>query len=181
MRKLLQALAIGVLASATVATAQDNPFSTFNKKAYGRVKQMLLASAEEMPEANYSFKPTDSVRSYGQIIGHLADAQYLFCSVALGEKNPELKIEQTKTSKADLIAALNTAFAYCDKAYDGMTDAAGGQMVKFFGNDMPKLGVLSFNNMHNFEHYGNIVTYLRMKNLVPPSSQQQPPATQPKK
>src|SRR5215472_3042499 len=107
-----------------------NPLSAFNKGAYGRVKDILLRSAEKMPEENYNFKPTDSVRSFGQIVGHVADAQYLFCSLALGEKNPAPKIEQTKTSKADLIAALKDAFAYCVKAYDGMTDAAATQSVK---------------------------------------------------
>src|SRR3989454_12120406 len=86
--------------------AQPNPFSTFNKFAYGRVKTILVSSAEKMPEENYNFKPTDAVRSYGQIVGHVADAQYTFCSIALGEKNPGLKIEQTKTTKADLVAAL---------------------------------------------------------------------------
>jgi uncharacterized damage-inducible protein DinB len=102
--------------------------------------------------------------------------QYRFCSPVLGEKDPGLKIEQTKTSKADLIAALKGAFAYCDKAYDGMTDASAAQMVKFFGSDMPKLSVLSFNCMHASEHYGNLVTYMRLKNIVPPSSE---PAPQP--
>ena len=91
---------------ASIPASQENPLSTWNKMAYGRVKAILLRSAEKMPEENYNFKPTDTVRSYGQIIGHVADAQYLFCSVALGEKNPDLKIEQTKTSKADLIAAV---------------------------------------------------------------------------
>ena len=153
----------------------DNPLSTFNKFAYAHVKDVLLRSAEKMPEENYSFKPIDTVRSYGQIIGHVADAQYTFCSIALGEKNPALKIEQTKTSKADLIAALKDAFAYCDKAYDGMTDASGTQMVKFRGNDAPKLGVLTVNNMHDFEHYGNLVTYMRLKGIVPPSSEQATP------
>lgn len=135
-----------------------------------------------MPEENYSFKPTDTVRSYGQIVGHVADAQYLFCSLALGEKNPAPKIEQTKTSKADLVAALKEAFAYCDKAYDGMTDASGTQTVKLFGGDAPKLGVLSVNNAHNLEHYGNLTTYMRMKNIVPPSSESanQPPPPQKK-
>ena len=95
---------------ASVAPAPDNPLSAWNKMAYGRVKDILLRSAEKVPEENYSFKPTDAVRSYGQIIGHLADAQYIFCSKALGENNPTLKIEQTKTSKADLIAALKEAF-----------------------------------------------------------------------
>ena len=154
---------------------QDNPLSTFNRYAYAHVKDILLRSAEKMPEENYSFKPVDTVRSYGQIVGHVADAQYLFCSIALGETNPALKIEQTKTSKADLIAALKDAFAYCDKAYDGMTDASATQMVKLFGNDAPKLGVLTVNNMHNMEHYGNLVTYMRMKNIVPPSSEPKSP------
>src|SRR5208337_5314867 len=130
MRKLT--LLVCLLASAA-ALAQnkpaatpspDNPYTTFNKFAYGHVKDLLLRSAEKMPEENYSFKPIDTVRSYGQIIGHVADSQYMFCSIALGDKNPGPKIEQTKTSKADLIAALKDAFAYCDKAYDGMTDAS---------------------------------------------------------
>ncbi len=154
------------------APSQDNPLSTFNKGIYGHLKDILLRSAEKMPEENYSFKPTDTVRSYGQIIGHVADAQYQFCSIALGEKNPGLKIEQSKTSKADLIAALKDAFVYCDKAYDGMTDASATQMVKVFNMDAPKLGVLTINNMHDMEHYGNLVTYMRMKNIVPPTSEQ---------
>jgi uncharacterized damage-inducible protein DinB len=180
MRKLLHILAIAVLASAAISMAQDNPFSTWNKVAYARVSQILLASAGKMPEANYSYKPTDSVRSYGQIVGHVADAQYMFCSIALGEKGPDLKIEQTKTSKADLIAALKSAVDYCGKAYDGMTDVSGAQMVKLFGGDTPKLDVLTVNNMHNMEHYGNLVTYMRMKNIVPPTSEQ-PPTAPPKK
>jgi uncharacterized damage-inducible protein DinB len=159
---------------------QDNPLSTFNKYTYARVKDILLRSADKMPEENYNFKPVDTVRSYGQIVGHVADAQYLFCSIALGEKNPALKIEQTKTSKADLIAALKEAFAYCDKAYDGMTDASAAQMVKLFGNDAPRLGALTVNNMHDLEHYGNLVTYMRLKGIVPPSSEPTP-QTQPKK
>jgi uncharacterized damage-inducible protein DinB len=180
MRKLLRTLVIGVLASAAVSMAQDNPFSTLNKVAYGRVIQILLDSAEKMPDANYSYKPTDPVRSYGQIVGHVADAQYMFCSIALGEKAPDPKVEQTKTSKADLTAALKSAFAYCDKAYDGMTDASGAQMVKLFGNDTPRLDVLTVNNMHDMEHYGNLVTYIRLKNIIPPTSEE-PPQTQSKK
>jgi uncharacterized damage-inducible protein DinB len=167
----MRTLLICLLASAAVALAQDNPLSAFNKLAYERVQDVLLRSAEKMPEENYSFKPTDAVRSFGQVVGHVADAQYLFCSVVLGEKNPAPKIEQTKTSKADLIAALKDAFAYCGKAYDGMTDASAPQMVKLFGGDTPKLGVLTVNNMHNLEHYGNLVTYMRLKNIVPPSSE----------
>ena len=149
----------------------ENPLTSWNKMAYTRVKGILLKSAEKMPEENYSFKPVDTVRNYGQILGHVADAQYLFCSIALGEKNPALDIEHTKTSKADLIAALNAAFAYCDKAYDSMTDASAVQIIKLFCNDAPRFGALEVNNMHDLEHYGNLVTYMRMKNIVPPTSE----------
>ncbi len=176
----MRTLLICLLVPAAVAVAQDNPFSAFNKRAYGQMKIWLLGSAEKMPEENYSFKPTDAVRSFGQVVAHVADAQYLFCSAALGEKNPAPKIEQTKTSKADLIAALKDAFAYCDKAYDGMTDASATQMVKLFGGDMPKPIVLTVNDMHASEHYGNLVVYLRLKNIVPPSSEPAP-QPQPKK
>ncbi len=181
MRILLGTLLICLITPA-VAMCQENPLSTFNKTAYGAVKNILLRSAEKMPEENYSFKPTDAVRSYGQILGHVADAQYMFCSIELGEKNPDLKIEQTKTSKADLIAALKGAFAYCDRAYDGMTDASATQMVSLFGNDTPKLSVLTVNNMHSLEHYGNLITYMRLKNIVPPTSEPGfMPVPQPKK
>ena len=163
------------------APAQTNPYSAFTKEVYTHVKELLLRSAEKMPEESYSFKPVDTVRSYGQIIGHLADAQYYFCSTELGEKGPDLKIEKTKTSKSDLIGALKDAFTYCDKAYDSITDAAGTATVKLFGKqDTPKLGVLTVNNLHNLEHYGNLVTYMRIKNIVPPSSEQAP-QSQPKK
>ena len=171
MRTLLRTLLIFLLAPAAVALAQDNPLSAHNKFVYGGVKNILLRSAEKMPEENYNFKPTDAVRSFGQVVGHVADSQYTFCSIVLGEKNPAPKVEQTKTSKADLILALTDAFAYCDKAYDSITDASAAQMVKLFGGDTPKLGVLTVNNIHNVEHYGNLVTYMRLKNIVPPTSE----------
>ncbi|HSP14751.1 MAG TPA: DinB family protein [Thermoanaerobaculia bacterium] len=175
---LLRALLICLLVPAAVASAEDRPLNAFNQMAYGHLKEILLRSAEKMPEESYAFKPTPAVRSYGQILGHVADAQYIFCSTVLGEKNPGLKIEQTRTSKADLIGALKDAFAYCDKAHDGMTDASAIQTVKMFGQDLRKVDVLTANNMHTIEHYGNLVTYMRLKNVVPPTSEQ---ATQPKK
>jgi len=193
MKTFVRMLVLCVVVPAGVALAQDkpsqdkpavtaeSPLSSWDKIAYARLKSILGRSAEKMPEENYSFKPVDTVRSYGQIVGHLADAQYLFCSLALGEKNPGLDIEHTKTSKADLIAALNTAFAYCDKAYDSMTDASATQTIKLFGNDAPRMSALMVNNMHNMEHYGNLVTYMRIKGIVPPSSEQPPGAPQPAK
>jgi len=191
MRKTLLAILLCLVALAAFTQQKQtsgNPFSAINKHGYERTKGILLRSAEKMPEENYSFRPVDTVRSYGQIIGHLADAQHLFCSAASGEKNPDLNIEKTKTTKADLIAALKAGFEYCDKVYDSMTDAAATETVKFFGNDVSKFALLSLNMGHNMEHYGNLVTYMRMKGIVPPTSEQQMPAqrqekpdTQPKK
>src|SRR6201987_4529653 len=193
MKTFVRIVVLWLLVPAGIALAQDkpapekpavtaeNPLTSWNKIAYARVKGILVRSADKMPEENYGFKPVDTVRSYGQIIGHLADAQYRFCSLAMGEKNPGLDIEHSKTSKADLIAALNTAFAYCDKAYDSMTDASATQTIKLFGNDSPRMSALIVNNMHNMEHYGNLVTYMRIKGIVPPSSEQPPAPVQPKK
>jgi len=168
MRTLLRTFVVCLLASTTVAMAEDR--NAFNKQAYTYLKLVVGGSAEKMPAENFNFKPTEAVRSFGQILGHIADSQYYFCSAVLGEKNPAPKIEKTKTSKEELTAALKDAFAYCDKAHEGLTDATADDMVKFMGREMPKLNVLSANNMHTVEHYGNLITYLRLKNIVPPSS-----------
>jgi hypothetical protein len=109
----------------------------------------------------------------------VADASYAFCSQAGGEANPSKDIEKTKTSKADLVAALKDAVAYCNNAFDGMTDAKGSQMVKFMNFDLAKLTLFSINTAHTDEHYGNMVTYLRLKGIVPPTSEN-PPAQKPK-
>jgi uncharacterized damage-inducible protein DinB len=180
MRILLRTLLICLLAPAAVALAQeppkaavapqDNPVGTFTKLGYGYVKNTLLRSAEKMPEENYNFRPVFIVRSFGQLIGHVADSQYFFCSKVLDEKSPAPNIDKL-TSKADLIAALKGAFAYCDKAYYGMTNATANQIVTFRGLDLRKVDVLTANILHTVEHYGNLIVYLRMKNIVPPSSE----------
>jgi uncharacterized damage-inducible protein DinB len=153
--------------------APANPISASEKGFYAIVSGEVIAAAEKMPEENYSFKPTPDVRSFGQLVGHVADAQYGFCSTAIGEPNPMKAIEKTKTSKADLVAALKEAIAYCNKAYAGMTDAQGSQTVKMMNYDVARLAVLSVNTAHTDEHYGNMVTYLRLKSIVPPSSERQ--------
>jgi uncharacterized damage-inducible protein DinB len=168
------ALAVFILAvgaSAASGQGQPNPIAAGQKFLHTMAKTNIIRSAEKMPEDNYSFRPTPEVRSFGQLLGHIADAQYLFCSAVLGKPNPALGIEKSKTSKADLVKALSEAFAYCDAAYDSLSDAQAGEPVKFFGAEHAKATVLSFNTAHNNEHYGNIVTYLRMKGMVPPSSQ----------
>ena len=180
MSKIL-AIAI-VLAAAMNGPLQGqagNPLSAGAKRTFGVIKGYITKAAAKMPEEHYAFKPTPEVRSFGQIVGHIADANYGFCATAAGEKPPiggfepgTVSIEKTKTSKADLEKALADSFAYCDKIHASMTDSAGAATVKLFTGDMPKLSVLEFNTHHDFEHYGNIVTYMRLKGLVPPSSEQ---------
>jgi uncharacterized damage-inducible protein DinB len=131
---------------------------------------LVATSASAQSDTQKAFEKV--VRSFGQVVGHVADSQYYFCSKVLGDKNPAPNIQQTKTSKADLIAALKDSFSYCDKAYDSMTDASATQMVKFQGIDLRKVDVLTANILHSIEHYGNLVIYMRMKNIVPPSSEQ---------
>ena len=175
MRIFLLNFLVWLLASTAVVAEDEqasaaSPLSTHHVSLTTGVQNILLSAAEKMPEENYGFQPVDTVRTFGQIVGHVADSQYGFCSAVLGEKNPRPQIEKTKTSKADLIAALRDAFAYCNKASDKMTDASASETVKFMGGERPKLGVLTINNTHSIEHYGNMVTYMRMKNIVPPTS-----------
>jgi uncharacterized damage-inducible protein DinB len=170
--RIIAAACVAVtLATTTLGAQSGNPMTTGLKGTYDMVKGYITKSAEQMPEANYAFKPTPEVRSFGQLIGHIADSNYMICAAAAGEKPPAGDVEKTKTTKADLQKALADAFAYCDKVFAGTTDSRGVEMVKFFGNQQPRLAVLAFNSSHDFEHYGNIVTYLRLKGMVPPSSQ----------
>lgn len=159
-----------VLLGAALLQAQ-NPLSTETKVLFDGVKNNVIRAAGKMPEEHYGFQPTPEVRTFARLIGHIADANYAFCSTVKGEKNPSPGIEKSKTTKADLVKAVSDAFAYCDQVYAGLTDAEAAQMVQLFNRERPKLVVLSFNVSHTNEHYGNIVTYMRMKGLVPPSSE----------
>jgi len=136
-------------------------------------KDLIVKSAEQMPEADYAFKATPDVRSFGQIVAHVADANNAMCSAVLGEANPSPGVEKTKTSKADLTAALKASYEYCNRAF-ALPDADTGTKIKFFGQERTRLGILLIDVTHNWEHYGNIVTYLRLKGQVPPSSQMKP-------
>jgi len=155
--------------------APGNPITVSEKGLYSFVSGAVVGAAQKMPEENYSFKPTPDVRSFGQLVGHAADANYMFCSLASGEPNPTTGIEKSKTTKADLVAAVKDAVAYCNKVFDGMTDTKGSEMTKFRNFNMARLTILSLNSAHTDEHYGNMVTYLRLKGIVPPTSENQGP------
>jgi uncharacterized damage-inducible protein DinB len=176
MKKLTMLFALSVCACQTYAQAPasvpvPNPITSGNKAIYSMIFSDVLKSAEQVSEADYSFKPTPDVRSFGALIGHIADAQYEFCGPVLADGTKSPGVEKTKTSKADLIQALKDSFAYCGKAYEGMTDVKGTEIIGFAGFKTPKLVMLSFNTAHMDEHYGNLVTYMRMKGMVPPTSQ----------
>jgi uncharacterized damage-inducible protein DinB len=156
------------------AAAAANPISGGSKVMFQIVSGYVTKSADKASEEIYAFKPTPEVRSFGQIIGHVADDHYGICAAALGEKPPVEGIEKSKTTKADLVKALADSVAYCQKAYSALTDASGAEVVPFFGQKMARLSVLDFNTAHDYEHYGNLVTYMRLKGIVPPSSERQP-------
>ena len=163
------------LICASALVAQDNPFSTDARQSYALVKNNLLKAAEKMPAEDYSFRTVPQVRTFAQMIGHVADAQLLMCQVVKGEKTTaNVKFPPQKTDKADLVAALQASFDYCDPVYASMTDRAGGAPVKWFRWDMSKMGLLNWNIAHDNEMYGIIGAFLRIKGLVPPSSEGRP-------
>ena len=178
--KTIGLLAIAVMFSGTASAQQANPLTAGATQHYAIIKGYVTRTAAKIPEDVYPFRPAPDVRTVGQLIAHLADANYRLCSVIAGQDPPmDAGIEKTKSAKADLAKALAESFAYCDKQYAAMTDAAATPLVKFDAGgegsrvpiQMPRLTVLAFHTAHAFEHYGNLVTYMRLKGIVPPSSE----------
>ena len=177
-------LLTAVVLFAAIASAQDtpaNPLITVSKTMYAISKNDVLGSVDKIPDELWSFQPTKDVRTVAQLFAHIADAQYEFCGVVTEGKSVAKDIEKTQKTKAEIVPALKEAFAYCDAAYATMTDAGAPETVTFFGMKITKLGAMDFNIAHNMEHYGNLVTYMRMKGIVPPSSTPRPPAASQKK
>jgi uncharacterized damage-inducible protein DinB len=149
-----------------------NPVVESARPLHEQVMGYILRAVDQMPEEHYAFKPTPDVRSFGQLIAHIATTQYVFCSAAIGEQSPDGRdFEKSHTTKGALSEAIRASFTYCDRAY-AMPDAQATrwQAIKGWGERAP-LSILILNIGHNNEHYGNIVTYMRLKGLVPPSSQ----------
>jgi len=138
------------------------------KLLYTGIKNNLVAMADKMSEEDYGFKPTPDIRTFGQLVAHVADVQAAACSVASGTQ--KRVGAAAKTTKADLAAALKASFDICDAAWDGLTDATAADSVSFGPIKGSKLAVLEFNTVHSNEEYGYMAVYLRLKNVVPPSS-----------
>jgi uncharacterized damage-inducible protein DinB len=160
-------------AGAQTVTGAD-PVSGAIRQAWQDATRNIRASAEQMSETNYAFKPVDSVRTFGQMLAHVAGANYVFCSAARGERSPfsEDHFEKAATTKAAIVTAVNESIAYCDAAYKALTDKTAGEAIAMpFGTDKaPRAAALMRNTGHLQEHYGNLVTYFRIKGMVPPSS-----------
>ena len=130
----------------------------------------ITKAAEELSEEDYAYRPVATVRTFGEIVGHVAGSQNLMCAAALGDKQPaEDAIEKVAKSKAAILKALHESVEYCTKAY-AITGATAGKSTQLFGETSTRVGALVLNAVHDGEHYGNIVTYMRMKGMVPPSS-----------
>jgi len=170
------ALTMSLLAAALAAqnnppAAPKDPLVATSKGMLAIARNDIMRSADKIPEDLWSFKPTPDVRTIGQLFAHVADAQYEFCGLVSEGKSVSKGIEKSAKTKADIVAALKEAFSYCDGAYSKMTDANAPTVASFFGQKITWLGAMDFNIAHTMEHYGNLVTYMRIKGIVPPSSE----------
>jgi uncharacterized damage-inducible protein DinB len=172
MRGAMTRSFVTILAFAGLSLLQaqtENPLSTEVKGAYTNVKNNILKAADKVSEADYAFKATADVRPFGALLGHVADANLRTCSALNGEAKQGTA--STKTSKADLVAALKESFAECDKAFDAFTDASAGQMVTMGRAQRSKVGALWGTVSHDNEMYGTMSVYMRLKGIVPPSTE----------
>ena len=148
------------------------PLSRVLYGGYNSQKMNLTQSAEKVSEADYGFQPTKDVRTFGQLLAHVANTQFTYCAAAKGEPNPNKDdIEKTALTKAAIQKALADSFAFCDTIYLSLTDAKAMEMVKVGQNEIPRAARLISNIAHDNEHYGNLVTYMRIKGIVPPSTE----------
>jgi uncharacterized damage-inducible protein DinB len=171
IRRLITTAALVAVFSGVSYAQSANPLTANAKIQLGALTGFVIRSAEKVPADLYSFRATPEVRSMGQLFGHIADALFSMCSTAAGAKPPRTAIEKSVTDKPALIAALKEGVGYCNTVFDGMTDQKGTETVPFYFGPTPRLSVLYFAVTHTYEHYGNLVTYMRLKNIVPPSSE----------
>ena len=135
------------------------------------IRAMFAIAADSMSDADYAFKPTPEVRSFGALLAHVAASNYLFCSSALGEQSPATDVEKTRTTRADIRQILTESMDYCDRAFASMHDAKNTTVMRPFRSaQLPALAVLNFRNYHALLHWGNAITYMRLRGKAPPSA-----------
>lgn len=154
------------------APAPDHSSTAASARTHQRqIGGYVLRAAEKVSAEDYAFKATPAVRSFGQLIGHIADANNNYCAAGFGETNPNPGIEKSKTTKAELVAALKASLEFCTRAFDALNNENVNQMMKYRAGERSRVALLMYNTMHMNEHYGNLVTYMRLKGLTPPSSE----------
>ena len=177
---MFTAMTLALTLAAAPAQAQTPPagqtftMSSSLLRTYHNLQQNLLAAAEKMPDAEYTFRPTPDVRPFGQLIAHVALSQFGTCAALKGEADPKHdEKEDAARSKADEIALLKASTAYCDPVLDALTDQALTETFKAGPNTVAKGLALTGTNTHGNEMYGTIAVYLRLKGIVPPTTENQ--------
>ena len=163
-------LTCGLTVAESAAQPATDPLALVIKRQFEGPLQLVLESTQKMPADNFSFRPTPEVRSFGEVVGHVVLSAFLYCSASLGEPIPQTDVDlQSDPSKADLLSGLTAAQRYCEKAYS-VTDEELAQSVPQRGVGV-RAQALIINASHTYEHYGNLVTYMRLKGMVPPSTE----------
>jgi hypothetical protein len=143
------------------------------KGSYNSIKANITKAADRMPEDQYGFKASPDIRTFGGLIGHIADTQARFCSIVAGATPGTASAEKDKTAKADLVAALKASFDTCDPVFAALTDEDAGKMVSL-GRGAPRSKTAVLWQLiigHSNEEYGYLAVYMRIKGIVPPSTQ----------
>ena len=166
MNRSFMMIRASAAAAVSLQAQTANPLVTELKQAYTNTKTKFTKLAEKMPDDAYSFKATPEVRPFGANIAHIADSALRACSGVNGEQ--KTGTAGTKTAKADIVAALKEAFAECDKAWDSVHDPLE---MTTGARPRTKLGALAGNTAHTEEEYGYNAVYMRLKGIVPPSSE----------
>ena len=159
--------------------AQSRTLTLEIKEVHDRIRQDVVQSAERMPAEHFDFQPTPDVRTFGQLVGHVATNLYVMCAAAGAENNPNpALVEQRVSGKADLVDVLKAAYDYCEEALASLNDVNGLNTVSA-SREGTRLSFLLAAIEHTSLHYGNMVTYMRLQGLAPTSSDRQdlaPPA-----
>jgi len=166
------------LAAQSPAPARPRPpqtYPAFLQAQYASLKRYIIGSAEKMPAEHFSFRPAPEVMTYAGLLGHIIDVQYGFCNAVKGGANPAAgKALDTLTDKAALVPAVKEAFAYCDDAFAALTNENALEMLTMGTvpnqRQVARANQLTMVIAHGNEHYGNLVTYMRIHGVVPPSS-----------
>jgi hypothetical protein len=187
---VMAGLSLGAPAAARQNTQQNSPqasqqpptVAAFVRARYTGRQNEIVRAAEKMPEEFYGLRPgsQEEVRTFGQHMAHIANFNFLWCAQASGQKNPNSdNLEKTLKTKAEFMKALKDSYAFCDSAYNSLTDASGAEILEMTQEGgrtrrLPRMGLLLLNLGHNDEVYGSMVTTMRIKNIVPPGSEPRP-------